>query len=115
MSVLDATSRINSENLVILNKKKFSPNNLPKFYFGFLWSQILLSVIILLIGFKEPWQLVSISAFLNALTMMVYTGMLVWLNQTTLVKELRPCWWRKVILILIVFFFAGFSVLTLMN
>jgi hypothetical protein len=115
MSVLDATSRITSENLVILNKNKFSPNNLPKFYFGFLWTQILLGIIIILIGSTEPWQLVELSAFLNAITMMIYTGVILWLNQTSLEKELRPSWWRKMILILIVLFFAGFSILTLVK
>ncbi|MCW1949049.1 MAG: Nramp family divalent metal transporter [Candidatus Shapirobacteria bacterium] len=115
MSVLDATSRITSENLVILNKNKFNPNNLPKFYFGFLWTQILLGVLIVLLGSKEPWQLVELSAFLNAITMMIYTGVILWLNQTSLAKELRPSWWRKLILIFIVLFFAGFSILTLVK
>ena len=115
MSVMDATSRITSENLVILNKEKFKPRNLPNYYFGFLWGQILLSIIILLVGVKEPWQLVRISAFLNAVAMLVYTVALLWLNQKTLDKALRPMWWRKSILILVVLFFAGFSVLTLVK
>ena len=115
MSVLDATSRINSENFVILNQEKFKPHNLPKFYFGFLWGQILLSIIILLVGIKEPWQLVRTSAFLNAMAMLVYTIALLWLNQKTLNKALRPTWWRKIILVLIVAFFTGFSLLTLLN
>lgn len=115
MSVLDATSRITSENLVILNKKKFTPNNLPKYYFIFLWTQIGLGIIVLLSGFNEPWQLVSISAFLNAITMMIYTGLILWLNQTTLDKQLRPSWWRKLILSLVILFFAGFSILTVIN
>ncbi len=33
LSVLDATSRITSENLIIINKDKFKPNNLSKYYF----------------------------------------------------------------------------------
>ncbi len=115
MSVLDATSRITSENLVIINKNKFLPKNLPKYYFLFLWTQIFLAITILLVGFKEPWQLVSISAFLNAITMMIYTGAILWLNQTSLAKELKPAWWRKIILILVVVFFAGFSAMTLLN
>lgn len=115
MSVMDATSRIASENLVILDKKKFVPDNLPKFYFVFLWAQILLGILIILLGFKEPWQLVGISAFLNAITMMIYTGAILWLNQTSLDKKLRPVWWRKIILVLVVLFFAGFSILTLIS
>lgn len=113
LSVFDATSRITSENMVILNKEKFKPNNLSKFYFLFLWLQIFLGIIILSVGFEEPWQLVRISAFLNAITMMIYTGAILWLNQTTLDKHLKPSWWRKVILVLVIMFFAGFSILTL--
>ncbi len=115
LSVMDATSRITSENLVILNKEKFKPKNLPKFYFIFLWTQIFLGISILLLGFQQPWQLVRTSAFLNAVAMMVYTVALLWLNQKTLDKALRPVWWRKLILVLIVVFFAGFSLLTLLN
>ncbi|MFA6368988.1 MAG: Nramp family divalent metal transporter [Candidatus Shapirobacteria bacterium] len=109
LSVMDATSRINSENLVILNQNKFKANKLPYFYFGFLWTQIILGIIILLIGFKEPLQLVIISAFLNAITMFVYSIAVLWLNQKTLAKELRPSGWRKIILLLVILFFGIFS------
>jgi hypothetical protein len=115
LSVMDATSRITAENLVILNKEKFKPNKLPRFYFIFLWTQIFLGILILLLGFQQPWQLVRTSAFLNAIAMLVYTVALLWLNQKTLNKALRPVWWRKAILILIVVFFASFSLLTLLN
>ncbi|MDD4136017.1 MAG: Nramp family divalent metal transporter [Candidatus Shapirobacteria bacterium] len=109
LSVMDATSRISSENLVIINQKKFKPKNLPHFYFSFLWIQIILGVIILLAGFKEPLQLVVISAFLNAITMLVYSVAILWLNQKTLAKELKPSLWRKVILLLVILFFGFFS------
>lgn len=109
LSVMDATSRINSENLVIINQEKFKANKLPNFYFGFLWTQIILGVLILLIGFKEPLQLVITSAFLNAITMFVYSIAILWLNQKTLAKELKTSWWRKIILLLVILFFGIFS------
>ena len=115
LSVLDATSRITSENLIIINKDKFKPKDLSKFYFIFLWSQILLGIIILMSGFSEPLGLVTISAFLNAITMFIYTILILWLNQTTLAKELRPSWWRKAILSLVILFFGMFSLLTWLN
>jgi hypothetical protein len=115
LSVMDATSRITAENLVILNKEKFKPNKLSKFYFIFLWTQIFLGILILFLGFQQPWQLVRTSAFLNAVAMLVYTVILLWLNQKTLDKALRPSWWRKAILVLIVLFFGGFSILTLFS
>lgn len=113
LSVLDATARINSENLVIFNQDKFKIKNWSKFYYIFLWSQIVLGIIILLIGFDQPLQLVTLSAFLNAMTMLVYTGAILWLNQRTLPKELKPSWWRKAILVIIILFFASFTYLTL--
>lgn len=109
LSVFDATSRINSENLVIMNQSKFKIQNLPSFYFIFLWTQIALSILILSLGFTEPLKLVIISAFLNAITMLVYTIAVLWLNQKTLAKELRPKMWRRLILFLIIIFFAIFS------
>ena len=115
LSVFDATSRITSENLIIINKDKFKPKNLSKFYFLFLWSQILLGIIILSSGFSEPMGLVTISAFLNALTMFIYTILILWLNNTTLPKELKPAWWRKAILSLVILFFGIFSLLTWLN
>jgi Mn2+/Fe2+ NRAMP family transporter len=113
LSVMDATSRITSENLIIANQKKFKIKNLSRFYFIFLWIQIILGIIILLVGFKEPLQLVVIGAFLNAVTMLVYSIAVLWLNQKTLAKELRPFWWRKIILLLIIVFLAIFSFLVL--
>lgn len=115
LSVFDATSRITSENLIIINKDKFKPKNLSKFYFLFLWSQILLGIIILSSGFSEPMGLVTISAFLNALTMFIYTILILWLNNTTLPKELKPVWWRKAVLSLVILFFGIFSLLTWLN
>ena len=113
LSVMDATARINSENLVIINQDRFKIEHLSYFYHAFLWAQIFLGIIVLLLGFDQPLQLVTLSAFLNAMTMLVYTVAILWLNQKTLAKELRPVWWRKTILILIILFFASFTGLIL--
>ncbi|MDD4938216.1 MAG: Nramp family divalent metal transporter [Candidatus Shapirobacteria bacterium] len=113
LSVMDATARINSENLVILNEKVFGVKKMSKFYYIFLWTQIVLGILILLVGFDQPLQLVTISAFLNAITMFVYTGALWWLNQKTLPKELRPSWWRKAVLAVVILFFGIFTYMTL--
>ena len=113
LGVMDATARINSENLVILDQNRFKIQHLSYFYHAFLWIQIILGIVVLLVGFDQPLQLVTLSAFLNAMTMLVYTIAILWLNQKTLAKELRPVWWRKLILILIILFFASFTGLTL--
>ena len=115
LSVMDATSRIMSENLVIINKDKFKIKNLPKFYYGFLWIQILLSIVILLLGFKEPLQLVIIGAFLNAIAMFVYSIAILWLNNKSFNNELKPKLYRIIIISLAICFFGFFSVATLVN
>jgi hypothetical protein len=59
--------------------------------------------------------LVTISAFLNAITMFIYTILILWLNSTTLAKKLKPVWWRKAVLLLVILFFGFFSLLTWLN
>lgn len=115
LSVMDATARINSENLVILNQDRFKIEHLSYFYHAFLWAQIILGIMVLLLGFDQPLQLVTLSAFLNAMTMLVYTIAILWLNQKTLAKELRPVWWRKAILVLVILFFTSFTGLILFS
>ena len=89
-SILDATSRITSENLVITSPKKFKIQNLPKFFYVFLWIQIAAGILIFSLGFTEPLPLVIVGAVLNAFSMFVYTGLMLWLNLTSLAKPLRP-------------------------
>lgn len=114
-SILDATSRIISENLVIINKNRFSIINLPKFYFFFLWLQIFLQIGIVLLGVAEPFTLVIIGAVLNAFSMFVYSGLILWLNTTALEKELRPVLWRKIAVLFAFLFFGLFSFVTIIK
>jgi len=89
-SVFGSTSRIMAENLVIFSPQKFRIEKIPVFFYSFLWLQILAGMIIFGLGFTEPLTLVIISAVLNAFTMFVYSGLLLWLNLTSLDKRLRP-------------------------
>ena len=89
-SVYGSNARIMSENLVILNPKKFKIKKLPKFFYVFLWLQILAGIVIFSVGFTEPLGLVIIGAVLNAFSMFIYTGMVLYLNLTNLEKPLRP-------------------------
>lgn len=113
LSVLDATSRIMSENLVILGQGRFKVGKMPSFFYLFLWLQILAGGVILLLGFEEPFTLVVIGAVLNAFSMFVYSGLVLGLNLSILSKELRPAWWRVGVLGLIVVFLGVFSVVTI--
>jgi len=114
-SVLGSTSRINSENLVILNPKKFKINNLPKFFFIFLWIQIAAGVLIFASGFTEPLGLVILGAVLNAMSMFIYSGMVLWLNLTKLQKPLRPSPLRVVGVGSAFLFYGAFSIFTIVQ
>jgi len=111
--VLGSTSRIMAENLVISSQKKFKIENLSKYFFFFLWLQIIAGIIIFGIGFTEPLTLVIISAVLNAFTMFVYSGLILSLNRSKLDKQLRPSYIRVAMVGLAFLFYGGFSIFTI--
>lgn len=111
-SVFGSNSRIMSENLVILDQKKFPVSKLPKFFYGFLWFQILAGVIIFSLGFTEPLALVIIGAVLNAISMFIYSGMVLALNLTHLPKLTRPGIIRIIAVGSAFLFYGGFSIFT---
>lgn len=113
LGVFDATSRMLSENLVLLRPNKKS--NIPRLYYTLLWAQILAGVVIFLFGFTQPLQLLTIAAVLNAFTMFVHVGLTLWLNKTLLAKELRPNLFRTVMMILGFLLYGGFSVYTIVD
>jgi hypothetical protein len=112
-SVLDATSRITSENLLILSNKNAS--SLPRFYYGFLWLQILLGIAIINFGLNEPFLLLVISSVLNAFTMAIYTMLILFLNNNQLEKPIRPSALRKVAISTASLFYSVFSILTILE
>lgn len=109
-SVLGSTARIMSENLVITSQDKFKIENLSKYFFFFLWLQIIAGIIIFFIGFTEPLTLVIISAVLNAFTMFVYSGLILSLNRSALDKQLKPSTLRVSMVGLAFLFYGVFSV-----
>ncbi|KKS77620.1 MAG: hypothetical protein UV74_C0013G0191 [Candidatus Woesebacteria bacterium GW2011_GWB1_43_14] len=108
-SVMDATSRIMSENLVILAPKRFRIEKLSLFYYLFLWILILSGIVIFMLGFTEPLTLVITGATLNAFSMFIYTGLVLGLNLTHLAKPLRPGWIRVIVLFSAFSFYGIFS------
>ena len=114
-SVYGSTSRILSENLVLFSPKKFKTENLSKLFYLFLWFQIISGSIVFLIGFTEPLQLVITGAVLNAVTMFIYTIMIYRLNTKTLPKLISPSLVRRVIIILSILFYGGFSLITIIK
>lgn len=113
LTVLDATSRIMAENLLINNNKRWRGRDLPKMYYFFLWLQIVSGVVIFLTGFNQPLTLITTSAILNAFSMFIHIGLMLWLNKTSLYKEIRPSLFRILIMLFAFLFFGYFSLKTL--
>ncbi|OGM32846.1 hypothetical protein A2803_05935 [Candidatus Woesebacteria bacterium RIFCSPHIGHO2_01_FULL_44_21] len=114
-SVLGSNSRIASENLVITDQNRFKINNLPKYFYIFLWLQILAGVVIFASGFTEPLALVVTGAVLNAFSMFIYTGLVLYLNKTSLVKQTRPSLFRTIAVFSAFLFYGGFSIYTILQ
>lgn len=113
LSVLGTTGKIMAENWAILNINKFKSKNLPKYFYTLLWIQIGLMLLIVGLGFREPFQLVLTSAVLNAWTMVIYTTLILWLNSTNLPEKLRPTKWRKAVVTGVILFLTVFGVITI--
>jgi hypothetical protein len=114
-SVMDATARIMSENLVILSSKHFKIQKLPIFFYIFLWLQIIAGIIIFSLGFTQPLTLVVIGASLNAVAMFVYTALVLWLNLSNLKKKVRPSIIRVLALASAFLFYGIFSFFTILQ
>lgn len=115
MTVMDATSRIMSENLLILKNNSWDHRNLSKIYYSFLWAQILAGIIIFLFGFTEPIVLLTVEAVINAVAMFIHIGATTLLNITSLEKEIRPSIFRIVALVIAFIFFGYLSLRTLIS
>jgi len=114
LTVFDATSRILTENTLIL-RRKLKTLNTSKVYYLFLWFQIISGITVFMLGFTEPLQLLIISAVLNALAMFVHTSLTLWVNTTLLNKSIKPSMFRISMLLLAIFFYGGFSLYILLN
>lgn len=112
-SVLGSNSRIMSENLVILNKKRFKIAKLSKYFYVFLWLQIMAGVAIFAAGFTEPLTLVITGAVLNAMSMFIYSGMVLLLNTSRLDKAVRPSLGRIIAVVAAFLFYGAFSIFTI--
>jgi len=103
-----------TENLLLL-KRGNEQYNVSRLYYAILWFQILFGIAVISLGFSQPRQLITLGAIINAFTMFSYTGILLYLNNRLLAKELRPSIWRNLALIFTFFFFGYFSVRTILE
>ncbi len=106
--LLDATSRIISENVILANANRHA-KNIAKYYYITLWIQILFGISIFLIGFTDPKTLVVTAAVINALTMFVHIGLTFILNTKTLPYEVAPSYRKRALILFIFVFFGVFS------
>ncbi|HEX6977214.1 MAG TPA: Nramp family divalent metal transporter [Patescibacteria group bacterium] len=115
MTVLDATSRIMSENLLIIRHESWKTKHLPKIYYSFLWAQIIFGVIVFLGRFGEPLFLLTLSAVINAFAMFVHILFTLFLNLKSLDKEVRPSLIRVLIMLLAFSFFGYLTLKTILS
>lgn len=114
-SVYGSNSRIMSENLILAQPKSGKTENLSKYFYGFLWFQLLAGSLIFLLGFREPLALLVIGGALNAISMFIYTGLMLWLNTTELLPQIRPSKARIVLVFAAFSFYGVFSIFTIAN
>ncbi len=110
LTVLDSSSRIMTENFLLL--RKTGEFNVSKVYYIILWTQILFGIAVFSAGFDHPLTLIILGAIINAFTMFVYTGLILFLNNRLLAKELRPSIFRNGVLFATFIFLGVFCTLT---
>ena len=113
LTVLDSTSRIITENLLLLTNKKSI--RVSKVYYTILWIQILFGIAVFSAGFDQPLTLIVLGAMINAFSMFIYTGIILVLNNKLLAKVLRPRPWRNLVMTATFIFLGYFCVVTLLT
>jgi len=105
VGILESTSRIISENILLSVYKKGKRVNLSLYFYLALWLQIILGIVILLLGFREPRFLLTLGAVLNAVAMAVAFPLVWFLNRKRLPKFTWGGRTRSI------FYFLGFGFL----
>lgn len=111
LTVLDSTSRIITENLLLLTSKKSI--RVSRVYYGVLWIQILFGITVFSAGFDQPLTLIVLGAVINAFSMFVYSGIILAINNKLLTKAVRPHPWRNLVMAATFLFLGFFCIVTL--
>lgn len=112
VGVLESSSRIISENLILIGHQRGRKVNLSQLFYIALWAQIGLGIVVYLAGFQEPRLLLTLSAVLNGAAMMMAFPLIFWLNKTSLDPCIQPKLIRKALLAVAFVFFACFLTIT---
>jgi hypothetical protein len=113
IGVLESTSRIVSENVLLLLHKPGKIMNPSLAFYIVLWSQIALGIIVLLFGFNEPRFLLTLSAVLNAVAMMIAFPLMFLLNRKNLKAHYQASFVTRILLIAGFIFFVIFVGMTI--
>ncbi|NCT55952.1 hypothetical protein GW755_03870 [bacterium] len=113
IGVLESSSRIISENILLTTYKKGKKFNLSLAFYMALWAQIILGIALLMFGVKEPRLLLTLSALLNAAAMMVAFPLVYILNKKYLKKHYQPKFWRIALMFIALVFFVIFLAVTI--
>ena len=114
LGVLDAAARI-SADIIKINVLRENPRwTLARLYFVILWTEILLSTAILVMGginpkFYNPLNLLKISAAMNGMVMCIYSLLLLYLNLKIMPRSLAITPLRFVAMVWGCAFFGYFS------
>ncbi|WP_182086047.1 Nramp family divalent metal transporter [Aureimonas sp. ME7] len=85
--IVDYTARLVAD---VLRTSYLKGQNESRLYFGIVWTLVAIGVVVLLAGFAQPLVLLVISACTGGLMMFLYSFLLIRLNRTLLVPEIRP-------------------------
>ncbi len=113
VGVLESSSRIISENVLLVFFRKGMKFNTSLAFYVALWAQIMLGIVILLAGFQQPRFLLTLGAVLNGAAMMVAFALLFFLNRSQLPKFVRPGKLRQILTLVGFGFFATFFTILL--
>jgi hypothetical protein len=111
LTILDATTRIITENIMLLSEGRRSWP-VAKVYYSVLWLQIVFGISVFSLGFNQPLTLIILGAIINAFSMFVYTGILLYLNNRALANQVRPTLWRNLMLVFTCVFLGSFCAVT---
>jgi len=104
LTVLDSTSRIITENLILLQGHESA--HVSKIFYIVLWLQIAFGIAVSLLHPNQPIQMLTLGGIVNAFSMFFYIGLILFLSNTVLAPKLRPSLIRNIILVAAMLFFG---------
>jgi len=115
LGVMDATARISTDIIKVNWLRDSDRWTDSRLYFLLLWAEIAFGCLIMLSGFNQPLVLLVLSASLNGGVMLIYSVLLLWMNNRVLKDELGMHPVRFLAIVWSCAFFGYFTIVTLQN